>query len=136
MTKRRKFLKSAAMTVAAAGLFSRQTVTAKTTGKGALLHDVYFWLKNDVSDKQRKAFEKGLKNFVKSVKEIQKAEIGKPAPTARRDVVDHSFDYSLLIRFKSMEDHNTYQEHEAHKKFIEDFSKLWAKVQVYDSSLL
>ncbi len=122
------------MALTTLGVLSQRNLFANTAGQNALQHNVYFWLKNTVSDKERKAFEKGMKKFVKSVKEIQKAEIGKPANTARRDVVDHSFDYSLYIRFKSLEDHNVYQEHEAHKQFITDFQSLWAKVLVYDTN--
>ena len=46
-----------------------------------------------------------------------------------------SFDYSIFVSFKNMEDHDVYQAHEAHKVFIDDFSPLWAKVVVYDSAI-
>jgi len=100
-----------------------------------LQHTVYFWLKEEVTESERENFGKGIKKFVSSVKEIQKAEVGIPAATADRDVVDHTFGYSLFVWFSTMEDHNIYQEHQAHKKFIEDFSHLWARVQVYDSEI-
>jgi catalase (peroxidase I) len=35
-----------------------------------------------------------------------------------------------------MEDQNVYQKHEAHQKFIDDFSSIWEKVKVYDSALI
>jgi len=101
-----------------------------------LQHNVYFWLKDEVTKDEGEEFAKGIKAFVNSVKEVKKAEIGIPASTPERDVVDHSFGYSLFTWFSSMENHNIYQEHPAHKKFIEDFSHLWAKVQVFDSELI
>ena len=101
-----------------------------------LQHNVYFWLKEEVSEKDRQTFANGIKDFVDAVKEVKRAEIGIPASTPERDVVDHSFGYSLFTWFSSMENHNIYQEHPAHKKFIEDYSHLWAKVQVFDSELL
>ena len=99
-------------------------------------HNVYFWLKEDVSDDKRKKFGTGIKDFVSQVKEVHKAEIGIPAGTSDRDVVEHSFGYSLFVWFQTIEDHDVYQTHPAHDKFISDFSDLWEKVQVYDSELV
>jgi hypothetical protein len=144
MKNRRKFIKSTSLLVASAGLMgyhlahseSRIISTNKKKGKAMLQHNVYFWLKDEVSVTEREGFAKGIKDFVSAVKEVHKAEIGVPAKTEARDVVDHSFGYSLFTWFKTMEDHNIYQTHPAHKKFIDDFSGLWAKVQVFDSELI
>ena len=99
-------------------------------------HNVYFWLKNTVTSAQRKDFEKGLNKFLSSVKEIEHADVGIPASTPNRDVIDKSFGYSIFVSFKNVQDHNIYQEHSAHKVFIEDFSDLWAEVKVYDSEVI
>jgi hypothetical protein len=142
MKSRRKFIRATSMLVASAGVMgyhvahSAKRVVSINKGKGMLQHNVYFWLKDGVSESQKKAFEQGIKDFVGAVKEVKRAEIGIPADTPDRDVVDHSFAYSLFTWFTNMENHNIYQEHSAHKKFIEDFSELWAKVQVYDSELI
>jgi len=101
-----------------------------------LQHNVYFWLKEGVSDDKKKRFEQGIKDFVSSVKEVHQAEIGIPAGTPDREVIDKSFGYSIFVWFKSIDDHNVYQKHPAHEKFINDFSDLWEKVQVYDSELI
>ena len=143
MNTRRKFMKSTSLIVASAGVFGYQAVHSKKSNletkikKGTMmLHNVYFWLNEGVTESERKLFEKGMRDFVDAVKEVKKAEIGIPAGTADRDVVDHSFGYSLSVWFSNLENHNIYQEHAAHKKFIEDFSHLWARVQVYDSEIL
>ena len=144
MKNRRKFIKSTSLLAASAGLMgyhlahseSKIIPTDKRKSKAMIQHNVYFWLKDEVSESERKGFSKGIKDFVSAVKEVHKAEIGVPAKTESRDVVDHSFGYSLFTWFKTIEDHNIYQEHAAHKKFIDDFSSLWAKVQVYDSELI
>lgn len=144
MADRRAFLKSTSLLLAAAGTTGYSITMAKNKSifiqgkstKNMLQHTVYFWLKSEVSKKEKKNFETGLKELVSNVKEIKKAEIGFPAETPDRDVVDHSFGYSLFVWFKSMEDHNIYQEHPAHEKFINEFSNLWSKVQVYDSELI
>jgi hypothetical protein len=144
MKDRRKFLKSTSLLVASAGVMGYHLTHSKsivkksnqTDKKSMMQHNVYFWLKDGVNDAEKKRFEKGLKELTAAVETIQKSEIGIPANTKDRDVVDHSFGYSLFVWFKNMEDHNVYQEHEAHQKFIADFSGLWARVQVYDSELI
>ncbi|MCK5207115.1 MAG: Dabb family protein [Cyclobacteriaceae bacterium] len=143
MNNRRKFIKSASLIAAGAGAFGYHVSHSKSKlipinkkAKKGMLHNVYFWTKEGVSDIELKKFEQGIKDFVSAVKEIQKVEIGVPAPTEDRDVVDHSFGYALFIWFKSIDDHNVYQKHHAHEKFINDFSGLWEKVKVYDSELI
>ena len=144
MKNRRTFLKSASLLVASASVAGYQVAYSKNSiysitkpqKKTMLQHNVYFWLKDTVTESEKKNFEKGIKEFVSAVKAVHKAEIGIPAPTPERDVVDHSFGYSLFTWFKTIEDHNVYQEHPAHQKFIDDFSALWARVQVFDSELV
>ena len=144
MDNRRKFLKSASLIVAGAGAFGYHISHAKNhiismnkkSKKVMLQHNVYFWVKESVSNEEKKKFEQGMKDFVSAVKEIHGAEIGIPAATEDREVVDHSFGYAMFVSFKSMDDHNVYQKHPAHKKFTNDFSGLWEKVKVYDSELI
>jgi len=106
------------------------------SSKGLLQHQVYFWLKSTVTDADRTAFEKGLRDLVSGIKEVYKSEIGIPAKTAARDVVDHTFGYSLLVWFKAIADHDVYAVHPVHQKFIDDHSALWEKVVVYDSTIM
>lgn len=144
MKKRREFIKSASLIVAGAAAAGYQVSYAKNsivsidkkTKKSMLQHNVFFYLNEGVSESEKKGFEKGMKDFVSAVKEIQKAEFGIPASTEDRDVVDHSFGYALFVRFKSMDDHNLYQKHPAHKTFINSFSSLWKEVKVFDVELM
>jgi len=142
MKDRRTFLKATTLLATISGIFGYKTLQAKNritimeNSKGMMQHQVYFWLKSTVTESDRKAFEKGLHNLISNIKEVSKAEIGVPAKTADRDVVDHSFAYSLLVRFKTIEDHNIYQSHAAHQKFIDDHAALWEKVKVYDSEMI
>ena len=144
MSDRRKFIKSTSLLLATTGTFGYQVSHGKIqiiskitkTKKGMLQHNVYFWLKDGVSDDKKRNFEQGIKEFVSSVKEVHQAEIGIPAGTPDREVIDKSFGYSIFVWFKTIDDHNVYQNHPAHEKFINDFSDLWEKVQVYDSELI
>ena len=99
--------------------------------EGGFFHIVYFWLVDD-SMEVKKNFLKELNLFIQEVEEIKKVHVGPPADTDR-DVIDNSYSYNLLVTFDSKKEHDIYQEHPAHKKFIENASSLWEKVLVYDS---
>jgi len=99
--------------------------------EGGFFHMVFFWLVNDTQEVKQK-FLMELTQFVDQVDEIKKVHVGPPADTDR-DVIDNTYSYSLVLTFDSKKEHDIYQEHPAHKKFIENASSLWEKVLVYDS---
>lgn len=101
-----------------------------------MLHNVYFWLKPDLAPAERQQFEKELAKIA-ALDYLAYGFAGKPAATEERPVTDHSFGYTLALRFKSIEDHSFYQtECPAHQRFIENCKTLWTKVVVYDSESL
>lgn len=108
-----------------------QNNTMKTFNP-AFAHTVYFWLENPDSQEDRNAFETSLQKFLDNSGYAKTKFIGKP-PKASRDVVDGSFTYSLIVTFESAEAQQNYQDEAPHKLFIEESSKLWTKVIVYDS---
>ncbi|MDC8830378.1 Dabb family protein [Alteromonas gilva] len=130
---RRQFLLGAA----AAGAVSL-TAEAKPSDENnhpvlpQLRHSVFFWLKNPDSEADIAALIAGLKTLARidSVKGIQ---IGVPASTEKRDVVDNSFQVSEMLLFDDVEGQNQYQVHPIHQQFVADCSHLWRKVVVYDS---
>jgi hypothetical protein len=95
------------------------------------IHHVYFWLKKPVTADVRKQFEEGLQKLIK-VETIVNHHLGIPAGT-NRDVIDGSYNYSLLLTFRNREDQDIYQNHPIHLKFIEENSALWERVVVYDT---
>ena len=95
------------------------------------IHHVYFWFKKPVTRKTRTLFEAALKKLI-TIETIVEKHLGVPAPT-KRNVVDRSYTYSLLVMFKNKEDHDIYQTHPVHLKFIEECNDLWENVVVYDS---
>ena len=117
------------------GLFSAPAKAKGLQKHGNFVHVVFFWLKNPDSKKDRKKFENNLNTFIKGVDYIRSTHIGTPAGTAR-SVVDNSYTYSLIVSFDNKKDHDAYQEHGLHKKFIDDTAVLWDRVQVYDSILV
>ena len=101
-----------------------------------MLHNVYFWLKPDLTAEQRATFELELALLPK-ISYLAHGFVGKPAPTEKRPVTDHSFSYSLSLLFKTMEDHEFYQKGCAdHQRFVDTCKTFWERVVVYDSSSL
>ena len=100
------------------------------SARPSYIHMVYFWLIDDVTEADRKAFYAGVAELTKC-KTIQDAFIGPPAMTPR-DVVDNTYDYALLLHFANKADHDAYQDDPDHHQFIDSYKHLWAKVQVYD----
>jgi hypothetical protein len=96
-----------------------------------MLHHVFFWLKNPSSESDKNELIEGLQGL-KDTETPKAIHIGVPAATPAREVVDHSYDVSLLVTFDSLADHDRYQEHPAHLRFVENCSHLWERVQVYD----
>ena len=134
MKNRRTFLKKLAAGTVAAGFlsFTKKASAGEVQLKGALIHHVFFWLKEPDNKAHRKQFEKALEDLIK-VETIKVSHIGVPAETEERGVVENSYTYSYMVMFDSLEDQNIYQKHPLHLKFIEENEHLWGKVVVYDS---
>ncbi len=135
MKNRRIFFKTsfAAIALFAIIRFGNQVKATQTTKvmPKSFVHQVYFWLKDPKNVEVRKKFEKGLA-MMDTIPQIRESHIGIP-PKSEREVVDGSFTYSYLVIFDNKEDHDIYQKHEIHLKFIEENSELWERVQVYDA---
>lgn len=97
-----------------------------------MTHSVFFWLKHGLSDQDLQKFEAGLRGLF-TITEIAQGSIGTPAATPARPVTDKSFSYSLILKFKTIEDHDVYQDHPDHHAFVDACKDLWDRVIVYDS---
>ncbi len=98
---------------------------------GKIVHHVFFWLKNPGSTADRDALIAGIRGLGR-VEVVRSVEVGVPASTEQRDVVDASFHVSELMVFDNVADQKTYQDHPIHKDFIAKCGHLWGKVVVYD----
>lgn len=105
---------------------------ASPAAKAPLMHHVFFWLKNPSSKEDFEKLIQGIRTLQK-IETVQEFRIGLPAKTPKRPVIDDTYAISLFTAFSNVDGHNVYQEHAIHKKFIEEYSSLWTKVQVYDS---
>ena len=134
MKNRRSFIKKSAASVALAGMVPMaQTASAgEVKMTGALIHHVFFWLKEPKNEAHKKQLVKALNDLLK-VETIRISHIGFPAGTESRDVVDHSYSVSYMVIFDNQAGQDAYQVHPLHLKFVEENSHLWNKVVVYDS---
>lgn len=132
---RRKFLANTSLFsfVGLAGFmpFLQSNKKKNKKEKEMFVHHVYFWLKNTDSDADRKKLLEGL-NSLKPIETIKQVHIGKPADTDR-DVIENTYDFSLLLIFDNLEDQEVYQKHPIHLEFVDKYASLWSKVIVYDS---
>ncbi|MFT4666621.1 MAG: hypothetical protein ACI9XB_003587 [Gammaproteobacteria bacterium] len=97
-----------------------------------LIHNVFFWLKSDLTTEQKSAFLAGVKSLEKAAT-VKSCYIGPPASTEKREVVDNSFSYALLLHFDDEAGQNAYQVDPIHLKFVEDHKDKWERVIVYDN---
>jgi hypothetical protein len=133
MKNRRSFIKRATgLTLAGFFPFIKSTEAGEVKITGALVHHVYFWLKEPKNEAHKKQLVKALNDLLE-VKTIKVSHIGFPAGTESRDVVDHSYSVSYMVMFDSQADQDSYQVDPIHTKFVEENSHLWNKVIVYDS---
>lgn len=98
----------------------------------AIIHQVYFWLKDPQSTDDLARLLAGLRTLA-GIEVVRGLHIGLPASTETRDVVDSSYSVSELLFFDNIKDQKTYQDHPLHQQFVKDCSPLWEKVIVYDS---
>jgi hypothetical protein len=127
---RRTFVATATALGVSAAASAMPTMTQNN--KKQLAHHVFFWLKNPDSKEDLNKLLEGLRTLEK-IESVRKINIGVPASTEKRPVVDNSYHASELIFFDDVAGQDIYQVHPIHKKFVEQYSHLWAKVIVYDS---
>ncbi len=134
MKNRRSFIKKAVAGITLAGLLplSKNAMAGEIKITSALIHHVFFWLKEPKNDAHKKQLVAALNELLK-VKTIRMSHIGFPAGTESRDVVDHSYSVSYMVMFDNQTDQDAYQVDPIHLKFVQENSHLWNKVVVYDS---
>jgi hypothetical protein len=95
-----------------------------------LTHCVFFWLDPQVTAQERASFERGLASLT-GIAGVFHASFGVPASTDR-PVVERSYSYGLTVKFESLAAHDAYQADPIHERFLEQCSRLWTRVQVFD----
>jgi len=136
--ERRTFIGSTIVAMAASTSLvkAKEKENNKTVLKsGLILHSVYFWLRKDLTEAEKKDF---LNYFevLKKIPEVKSINYGVPAQTEKREVVDHSYSYNLLLTFENLADISVYGNHPEHIKGAQQYQKYWERVEVKDTILL
>jgi hypothetical protein len=97
-----------------------------------LIHSVFFWLKEGISDADRNAFLAGIASL-ESIEYVRHMYVGPPAATEERGVVDNSYSIALIVHFDDLAGQDAYQVDPIHLRFVEELNEAWTKVVVYDS---
>ena len=95
------------------------------------VHAVYFWLRPDLTPKQRAQFEAGVESLRK-IEGVIAGYIGVPAPTDR-PVIERGYSRALVLVFADQAAHDAYQEHPVHDRFRKECSSCWTSVRIFDS---
>jgi hypothetical protein len=96
-----------------------------------IIHHVRFNLKKDAD---LRAFRRGLKTLL-TVPSVAAGWFGEPAKTAVRPVTETDWDLVLVLHFRTIKDHDAYQAHPIHERFIAECSPSWSRVRVVDTAL-
>lgn len=97
-----------------------------------LIHNACFWLRKDLSSDERATFETEVRRL-SQIPYLERVFVGPPAPTEKRPVTDHSFDYATSLHFKTLADHEFYQkECLDHARFVSTCGTFWERVIIYD----
>ncbi|WP_016956648.1 Dabb family protein [Catenovulum agarivorans] len=131
MQTRRQFIQTSAATAVAATTLSACSKKERMS-LPKISHTVFFWLKNPDSVEDLNKLIEGLKTLGQ-IEQVKAIHIGVPASTEQREVVVNSYQVSELLMFENVEDEKIYQSHPTHQAFVENYSHLWQKVEVYDS---
>ncbi|MFU1858010.1 Dabb family protein [Sphingobacterium sp. NGMCC 1.201703] len=132
--KRRNFL-LAPMVLVTAPAWANPEQSDNDLHPNTIIHVVNFWLKEDISEKDKKDFV-GFFEELRKIETIKTLNYGVPAPTNKRAVVDNSFDYTLIVTFKDLKDIGIYETHPIHLKAIEKYKHFWTKVMVKDTTII
>ncbi|UJP63528.1 Dabb family protein [Mongoliitalea daihaiensis] len=125
MSSRRKFIQKAAI---GGALLTLPNVSFSSTPEQPMIHQVFFWLNEEVTIQE---FIQEAKKLA-SIQTVRKFYIGTPAETVSRDVIDSSYSIACTFFFDSVSDEQEYQVDPMHLAFVEENKNKWHKVVVYD----
>jgi hypothetical protein len=97
-----------------------------------LLHAVFFTLK-DRSPEACDALVAACHKYLTDHPGTVHFSAGLRGEAYTRPVNDQTFDVALVIVFESEAEHDAYQSAPRHRRFIEEQSRNWAQVRVFDA---
>ena len=94
------------------------------------VHNVYFWLRDDLDDGEIAAFERGLQSLC-GIEFVKSGYYGKPAATDR-PVIDSSYSYGMVLMFDDKAAQDAYQVCETHQRFIAEHRAKRTRILICD----
>ena len=95
-----------------------------------LVHNVFFWLKPELTPAQVAEFERGVATLL-TIPTVRHGFVGRPSST-NRPIIDRSYTFGLTLAFDDLAGHDAYQEHPVHLAFVDGNSAKWSAVKIYD----
>ena len=100
-----------------------------------VVHNVFFTLFDNSPAARQKLVEACRKYLSGHPGEVY-FSAGVLCDSLTRPVNDREFDVGLHVVFRSLADHDIYQQDPRHIRFIEENKPTWKKVRVFDSEVL
>ncbi len=95
-----------------------------------LFHQVFFWLKPELTSTQSELFHQKLDTLAE-IPSSHGIHIGTPIQPLS-PVVDASYDFSICCLFLDQAEYDAYDKHPLHAEFLAACIPLWDRVVVYD----
>lgn len=135
--ERRKFLfrsvqASALLLISGNMLASALPMFNPQKKKKVYAHNLFFWLRNDLSAAEVVEF----KNFFEGLKKLpyqKNLQYGKPAGSSPRSVLDSTYTYNASMEFKSLEELEAYGKLPEHLALVQKYKPFFIKMLVYDT---
>jgi hypothetical protein len=97
-----------------------------------IVHNVFFTL-HDNSPAARQKLVEACHKYLADHPGVVHFSAGILCDALARPVNDREFDVGLCVVFRSLADHDAYQQHPKHLQFIDENKPTWKKVRVFDS---
>ena len=115
-----------------AALTELTTLKDQRAYEPGLIHSVFVWLRDDLTEAEQSDFEAGV-NSLRKITTVRALHTGPVAPTEPRPVVDNTYSTAIIVFFDDQAGQDAYQVDPIHLKFVEDHQDKWTKVLVYDN---
>jgi hypothetical protein len=99
-----------------------------------VVHNVYFTLQESTAAARQKLVE-ACHKYLADHPGVVYFGAGLICDALARPVNDREFDVGLHLVFRTMADHDAYQQHPRHLQFIDENKWTWKKVRVFDSEV-
>ena len=135
--ERRKFLfrslQASAFLLVSGNMFASMFTNVKPLkNKKVYAHNLFFWLRKDLSATEVKNFEK----FFEGLKKLpyqKNLRYGVPAGSSPRAVLDSTYTYNCAMQFDSLEELEAYGKLPEHLALVQQYKPFFEKMLVYDT---